>query len=234
MLISGIQPFSLLDYPGKVSCIVFTPGCNFRCGFCHNPEFVLPERVAELKPNLIDENAFFNFLDKRGKLLDGVVITGGEPTLMPDLEAFIEKLKNRGLFVKLDSNGNRPEVLSRLIERNMVDYIAMDVKTAIPQYIELVGRLAVPENILKSIEMLKNGSIEYEFRTTLVKEVHRPEILEEMGKLLKGAKKLFLQAFRPEVTLNPIFQSYTAFTDEETEEIANKLKQYIAEVNIRK
>lgn len=233
MLISGIQPFSILDYPGKVSCIVFTPGCNFRCGYCHNPEFVLPERIQELRKDFIDETAFFNFLSKRIGRLDAVVITGGEPTLMPDLDKFIKKIKDQGLLVKLDSNGNRPEVLTRLLDQSMVDYIAMDVKISIPRYQSLVGSLAVPKKIAESIEMLKGGKVEHEFRTTLVKEVHTPEVIREMGELLKGAKKLFLQKFRPEVTLEPSFGHYSAFSEDETKEVAKILEEFIEKVHIR-
>jgi pyruvate formate lyase activating enzyme len=233
MLLSGIQPFTVLDYPGKVSCIVFTPGCNFRCGYCHNPEFVLPEKVAALRPSFIAEEAFFNFLDQRTTLLDGVVITGGEPTLMPDLEDFIIKIKKRGYLVKLDSNGNRPAVLKKLLAKNLLDYIAMDVKTSLPRYQGLVGQWASEPLIAESIKLIQNSGLEYEFRTTLVKEVHTPDVINEMGRLLKGSKKLFLQGFRSETTLNPTFGTYHAFNESETEEIANKLREHIDEVIIR-
>lgn len=233
MLLSGIQPFTVLDYPGKVSCIVFTPGCNFRCGYCHNPEFVLPEKVAALRPNFIEEEAFFNFLDQRKTLLDGVVITGGEPTLMPDLEQFIEKIKKRGYLVKLDSNGNRPAVLKRLLAKNLLDYIAMDVKTSLPRYQSLVGQWASEPLIAESIKLIQNSGLEHEFRTTLVKEVHTPDVINEMAKLLKGSKKLYLQSFRSEVTLNPSFGKYNSFNENETEEIATKLREHIDEVIIR-
>ena len=233
MFLSGIQPFTVLDYPGKVSCIVFTPGCNFRCGYCHNPEFVLPEKVAALRPNFIVEEAFFNFLDQRNTLLDGVVISGGEPTLMPDLEQFIEKIKKRGHLVKLDSNGNRPAVLKRLLAKNMLDYIAMDVKTSLPRYQGLVGPWAAENQIAESIRLIQDSGVEYEFRTTLVKEVHTPDAINEMCRLLKGAKKLYLQSFRPEVTLNPAFGSYTPFNEKETEQLAEQFRGHVTEVLIR-
>ncbi len=233
MLLSGIHPFTVLDYPGKVSCIVFTPGCNFRCGYCHNPEFVLPEKVAALRPNFIEEEAFFNFLKQRGPLLDGVVVSGGEPTLMPDLEEFIIKIKSLGLLVKLDSNGNRPAVLKKLLTKNLLDYIAMDVKTSLPRYQSLVGPWAVEQLIGESIKLIQDSGVEYEFRTTLVKEVHTPDVISEMSRLLKGSKRLFLQQFRPETTLNPIFHNYHPFNTEETEVIAKEFRTNVAEVLIR-
>ena len=233
MLLSGIQPFTVLDDPGKVSCIVFTPGCNFRCGYCHNPEFVLPEKVAALRPNFIEEEAFFNFLDQRTTLLDGVVVSGGEPTLMPDLEQFIEKIKTRGYLVKLDSNGNRPAVLKKLLAKNLLDYIAMDVKTSLPRYQGLVGPWAAEGQISESIKLIEESGVEYEFRTTLVKEVHTPDVIIEMCRLLKGAKKLYLQSFRPEITLNPTFGSYHPFNEIETLAIAKQFREHIGEVFIR-
>ena len=233
MLLSGIQPFTVLDYPGKVSCIVFTPGCNFRCGYCHNPEFVLPEKVAALRPNFITEEAFFNFLYKRKDLLDGVVISGGEPTLMPDLEEFIEKIKKLGFLVKLDSNGNRPVILKKLLDKNLLDYIAMDVKTSLPRYQGLVGRWANEAQIAESIKLIRESGVDYEFRTTLVKEIHTPDVIKEMIRLLKGSKKLFLQSFRPETTLDPVFSRYHPFSEEETQKIAEQFRANIEDVAIR-
>lgn len=233
MLLSGIQPFTLLDYPDKVSCIIFTPGCNFRCSFCHNPEFVLPERVAALRNSFIEETAFFNFLDQRKTLLDGVVISGGEPTLMPDLEQFIGKIKQRGLLVKVDSNGNRPEVLTRLIDKKLVDYIAMDVKTDLPNYKKLTGPWAVEKNIAESIDLLKKNTVPYEFRTTLIKTVHTPEILNAMGAMVRGATRWYLQTFRPEVTLDPAFATAEGFDEAETKAIAAQLSAFAEHVLIR-
>ncbi|MEK7625411.1 MAG: anaerobic ribonucleoside-triphosphate reductase activating protein [Patescibacteria group bacterium] len=233
MLLSGLQPFTVLDYPEKVSCIVFTPGCNFRCGYCHNPEFVLPEKIAALRSSFIAEEAFFNFLDQRGKLLDGVVITGGEPTLMPDLEEFIKKIKSRGLLVKLDSNGNRPGVLRRLIDNKLLDYIAMDVKTSLPRYQSLVGKLASESQLLESMKLIHESGLPYEFRTTLVRQIHTPNVIDEMCNLLKGKKRLYLQGFRCETTLSPTFAGYTGFNTEETNQIAEKFREFVEEVFVR-
>lgn len=233
MVLSGIQKFTLIDFPGKIACVFFTGGCNFRCGFCHNPEFVLPEQLAKLSKSFIPEEAALNFLEKRKGMLDGVVISGGEPTIMPDLEEFIVKIRNLGFAVKLDSNGNRPEVLRALIEKKLVDYIAMDFKTSLPDYRSLVGQLADEMKLRESIELLKQGEVEYEFRTTLIREVHTPEILETMRDTLSGAKRLYLQTFRGGTVLNPTFRDYHAFTLEEMQGIAKLFSACVKEVFIR-
>ena len=233
MLISGIQKFTMLDYPGKSACIVFTPGCNFRCGYCHNPEFVLPERIAELKSSFIPEEAFMNFLEQRKGLLEGVVVTGGEPTLMPDLLDFMKKIKELGFLVKLDSNGNRPEVLKKALEQKIVDYIAMDVKTSLDEYARLVGKLVKPENIAESIKLIMDSGLEYEFRSTIVKETHLPETLKAMAKLISGSTNFYLQNFRAANTLSPEFQRYHSFTNQEMEEIADLFRTQVKNVAIR-
>lgn len=233
MLISGVQKMTMLDYPDHTACIVFTPGCNFRCGYCHNPEFVLPEMLAQIRNSFIPEEVFFNFLKKRTGCLDGVVITGGEPTLMPDLVAFIERIKNFGFLVKLDSNGGRPEVLQNLISKNLLDYIAMDVKTSLEKYTHLVGPRLDPNNIQKSIDLIMHSGVPYEFRTTLVKELHSVEVLESMSELMRGAKQFFLQGFRPQKTLDPKFETYHAFHSNEIENIAHIFHKNIDHVYIR-
>jgi len=233
MLISGIQPCTFLDYPNKTACIVFTPGCNFRCAYCHNPEFVLPERIVKLRPNFILEETFFRFLDRRIDLLDGVVVTGGEPTLMPDLLEFLRKVKDRGFKTKLDTNGNRPAVLKRALDEELVDYVAMDVKTSLAEYKNLAGVLADPDKIAESIEILKASPIESEFRCTILKEFHPQSVLDDMAKLLAGAKIFYLQKFRPGVTLKEEAGGYHPFTNEETEEIANFFRQTVSSVIIR-
>lgn len=233
MLISGIQKFTLLDFPEKIACIIFTGGCNYRCGFCHNPEFVLPEKLAKISKNFIQEGAVLNFLEQRRGLLQGVVITGGEPTIMPDLENFIVKVRDLGFAVKLDSNGNRPEVLQSLIAKGLVDYIAMDFKTSLPEYQALVGKWADEKKILESIDILKEGKVEYEFRTTLIREVHTPPILQAMSKTMSGAKRLYLQAFRSGITLDPAFKDFHSFTADEMEDIAKLFRENVEEVFVR-
>lgn len=233
MLISGIQPCTLLDFPEKTACIVFTPGCNFRCSYCHNPEFVLPERIKELRPGFIPEETFFRFLDRRQGLLDGVVVTGGEPTLMPDLLEFLRKVKDQGFKTKLDTNGNRPAVLRQALESGLVDYVAMDVKTSLTEYQNLAGALADPLAIYESIELLKVSPIESEFRSTLLKDLHPPQVLTEMADLLKGAKKLYLQKFRPGTVLSPLASTYQPFSDVEMSDVANFFRSVVPTVIIR-
>lgn len=233
MLISGIQPFTMLDYPGKTACVVFTAGCQFRCGYCHNPEFVLPELLVKIKGDFITEEAFFNFLDERRGLLEGVVVSGGEPTIHHDLFRFIQKIKAAGFLVKLDTNGNRPDVLEAAIEDGLLDYVAMDVKTSLSGYPDLVGKLAKPESIRASIELLKTSSVEHEFRCTLIKEVHCDTIVAEMIGLLAGAKRLYLQEFRPGHTLDPAYQNYHAFSSNEVGDIAERFRAVVSEVIVR-
>lgn len=233
MKLSAVQPFTVLDYPGKVACIAFTPGCNMRCGFCHNPEFVLPENVAKLQKSFIDEETFFRFLRRRAGLLEGVVVSGGEPTIWQDLPEFLGRIRAAGFLVKLDTNGNHPEMLERLIGEGLVDYVAMDLKTSLSRYSSLVGPSAKAERIGRSVACLKSTSLPYEFRTTLIKEVHTPAVLTEMAEVLAGAERLFLQRFRPGHTLHPRFARYHPFSSEETEGIGRMFQRSVAQVGIR-
>jgi len=233
MLISGVQKFSVLDYPEKTSCIVFTPGCNFRCGFCHNPEFVLPEEIKKISHSFFDEKPFFNFLKTREGKLDGVVITGGEPTLQKDLKEFIKKIKEMGFLVKLDTNGSNFVILKELIEEGLIDYVAMDVKTSKKEYENVVGKVNI-ENIDKSINFLLDGDIDYEFRTTILPDLHTREVFEDMGKWIKGAKKLYLQNFLPEITLDPEFSQKGSFCFEDLDLIAEFFGDFVDTVGVRK
>ncbi|MDO8626716.1 MAG: anaerobic ribonucleoside-triphosphate reductase activating protein [Candidatus Magasanikbacteria bacterium] len=233
MLISGIQPFTMLDYPGETAAIIFTAGCNFRCGYCHNPEFVVPELLAKIKNNFIPETAILNFLESRRGLLTGVVVSGGEPTIQPDLLEFLKKIKNLGFKVKLDTNGNRPEFLRAALAARALDYIAMDYKTSASAYPALVGPLAVAEKIAASRELLKNSDVEYEFRATLIKEVHSDILLTAMQEELAGAKRFFLQQFRPGITLAAAFGAFHPFSVDEMEEIATKFRRVIPHVAVR-
>ncbi|MBU0596590.1 anaerobic ribonucleoside-triphosphate reductase activating protein [Patescibacteria group bacterium] len=234
MQISGIQKFTLLDYPNKTACVIFTPGCNFRCGFCHNPEFVLPEKIQKIKDSFIPEEIFFNFLERRGKLLDAVVISGGEPSLMPDIIEFVTKIKGMGFLVKLDSNGSRPGVIRDMIQAKLVDYIAMDIKTSLEKYTSLVGTSGNPEKIEESIKIIMDSGLPYEFRSTIVKEDHPREVLEQMARLISGAEKYYLQRFRPGTVLNPKYNDFSSYSSEEMEDIAkNIFSPVIKEVSVR-
>lgn len=233
MLISGIQPCTMLDFPEQTACIVFTPGCNFRCAYCHNPEFVLPERIAKLRSSFIPEETFFRFLDRRRDLLDGVVVTGGEPTLMPDLLAFLGKVKDRGFKTKLDTNGNRPAVLRQALDEGLLDYVAMDVKTSLAEYKNLAGILADPDKINESIEILKSSPVQSEFRSTIMQELHPQSVLDGMAEILLGAKTLYLQKFRPGVVLKEEAAGYHPFSDAEMISIADFFRRTVPNVIIR-
>lgn len=192
MKIKGLQKTTLLDFPGKLACTVFTGGCNFRCPFCHNASLVL--HAGEMEE--ISEEAFFDYLNKRRGMLDGVCITGGEPTLCPDLENFIKKIKDIGLAVKLDTNGTAPTVLKRLLDSNLLDYVAMDIKNSKEKYALTSGieNLDI-NNIEESVNFLLSDSVDYEFRTTVVDVFHNTQDIEKIAMWIGGAKRYFLQNF---------------------------------------
>lgn len=186
----GIDKFSLLDYDENVSVVIFAPTCNYRCPFCHNGDSVLGSNFS------IPFEDILSFLKSRVGLIDAVVVSGGEPTLMNDLEEKIEKIKELGFKIKLDTNGTNPEVLNKLLRKNLINYVAMDIKNSEDKYAETVGvNNPLMGKIKQSISIIMNSGIDYEFRTTLVAEYHTKESIEKMGELIKGAKKLFLQKF---------------------------------------
>lgn len=222
MIFGGLEKCTLIDYPGKTACMIYTIGCNFRCPYCHNPELV--DETCEVA---ITEDEVLDFLDTRKGLLDGVVITGGEPTMHDDLLPFIEKVKAKGYLVKLDSNGTRPEMLKEAIGKNLVDYIAMDIKSPIAKYSQIVARPVDAEKIRKSIELLMASPVEYEFRTTVVKALLSEEDILEIGREIQGAKRYYLQAFVPTKILNPQFKKKVSYAPEELEGLCDKLKQYV-------
>ena len=232
-MICGLQKMTLLDYPGKVACTVFLGGCNFRCPFCHNSELFMgkPEKLME-------EEAFFQFLSKRKGLLDGVCVSGGEPTLYKELPAFLEKIKELGFAVKLDTNGSRPEILKDLLEKNLVDYVAMDVKNSPAKYAQTVGLESVDLSALEeSLRMLIGGETPYELRTTLVSQLHDAASIQDMGVWLAGlvpgkrAEKLFLQSFVDRDTV--LFAGLSAPEQEVVAEFAKILAPFAREVTIR-
>jgi pyruvate formate lyase activating enzyme len=196
MKIFGLQKMTLLDFPGRVACTVFLGGCNFRCPFCHNAE--LFDGTAQ---PLMDDAALLAFLEKRKGILDGVCITGGEPTLHPGLPELLRAIKKLGYPVKLDTNGYRPEVVEKLLEEGLVDYVAMDIKNGPQQYAATCGLAEMDlTTIERSIRLLTGGAVDYEFRTTVVKELHNEETIAQMGNWLRNTagspvKRLFLQSF---------------------------------------
>lgn len=230
MFIAGLQKSTLLDYPEKIAAIVFTQGCNFRCGYCHNPELL--NANYNTKP-FIKERDFFTFLESRQGKLDGVVITGGEPCLQNDLENFIIKIKNLGFLVKLDTNGSFPDKLRLLLDKKLIDYVAMDIKAPLNKYHKVTGSLIQKENILKSIELIMNSTIEYEFRTTVVSSQLSFEDFENIATLINGAKRYYLQKFIPSKIYNQALQNEKTYSDEEFSKIIEMLKIKISNVYLR-
>lgn len=232
MLIKGLQKLTLLDFPEKMACTVFTFGCNLRCPFCHNASLVLSERADD---TLIPEEEFFSFLQKRRGILEGVCITGGEPTLQPDLPAFIRKIRDMGFAVKLDTNGARPAVLKSLVAEGLLDYVAMDVKNSLSAYPETVGLTAFDvAPVEESMDFLMAGHIPFEFRTTLVKGLHTPEGVAKMGRRLTGEEKFFLQTFEDSGDLIAgEGDALSSFTPAETQELLCILRQYVPNAQIR-
>lgn len=228
MKIGGLQKLSLVDYPGKTAAAIFTVGCNFRCGYCHNPELVLPERFDKEIP--LEE--VFEFLEKRQGLLDGIVVSGGEPTMHDDLPEFLSSIKKMGYLVKLDSQGSNPKMLKRIIDEGSIDFIAMDIKSTLPKYSTVVARPVDPAAIQESIKLIMNSGLDYEFRTTAVKQLMSVEDFEEIGKMLNGAKRYAFQKFRAGISLNPQFNRFEPFSDQDTEKIVGIMKKYVKEVVI--
>lgn len=225
MLISGIKKTTLLDYPWKVAAIIFTPWCNLRCKFCHNSEFVLPEKIKEIK-DYIPEEVFFNFLKTKIGLIDWVVICGGEPTLQKDLLEFCKKIKDLWFLVKLDTNWRDPLLLENLIKNKLVDYIAMDIKGDFDDLNDLIwwDFKSNVGNYLKSVNTLLKWEIEYEFRTTLIKEYHTKDIFLEILKLIKGTKNYYLQNYKGWNTLDKDFKgkSFSSLELKEFKELSEK------------
>ena len=192
MRIDGLQTLTLLDYPGKVACTVFTSGCNMRCPFCHNASLVCGE-----VPPFMEKEEFFAFLKKRTGVLDGVCVTGGEPLLQEGLIPFLLEVKEKGFTTKLDTNGLLHDRLRAVVEAGAVDYVAMDIKNCRARYAETAGVPGLDlAPIEKSVQFLMEGSVDYEFRTTVVKELHNKADFDEIGQWLKGAKRYFLQSFK--------------------------------------
>lgn len=219
MKIGGLQKCSLLDYPQKLCANIFTQGCNFKCHYCHNPSL-----LSVAKDSSIDESFVLEFLKSRIDRLDAVVITGGEPCLQKDLAIFIKKIKKMNYLIKLDTNGSKPDVIQDLIKMNLLDYIAMDIKAPVSNYKTIVNTEVQDNNILKSIEIIKNSNIEHEFRTTVVKSLLSPEDIMQIGELVKSSDKFYLQKFIPTNTLNKNFKNETTYSNKEFEQLKKILR----------
>lgn len=229
MLICGLQKLTLLDFPGRVACTVFTGGCNFRCPFCHNAPLVLPEQI---RPDT-DEEQVLNFLKKRQGVLEGVAVTGGEPLLNRDIELFLRKLRDMGYRIKLDTNGSFPDKLTELVNAGLVDRVAMDIKNSPALYGKTVG-LDAPDMtaIERSKDFLLKGNVEYEFRTTVVKGLHTPESIRETARWIAGAKEYYLQQFKDSGSvMKP--EGLGAFDEKEMHTLAGIAAEFVPSVQVR-
>ncbi|HXK31990.1 MAG TPA: anaerobic ribonucleoside-triphosphate reductase activating protein [Candidatus Paceibacterota bacterium] len=210
--IGGLQKTTLIDFPGRVAATVFLLGCNFRCPFCYSAELVLPEKI-KLQPR-ISEKDFFDFLEKRKGLLEGVVICGGEPTIHIELIDFIGKIKEMGYLIKLDTNGSNPGMVKKLIDNNLLDYIAMDIKSSFRKYDKATGIKVNLHDIKESIGTIKNSGLDYEFRMTVVPSFHEKEDVIQIAEEIGPAKKFFLQSFLPEKTIDPDFEKIKPYSQD--------------------
>lgn len=252
MQIAGIQKLTLVDFPGTVAATIFTRGCSFRCGFCHNPELVLPEKFNPI----LSEAQIFEFLESRYGKLTGICITGGEPLFQSDCDKFISHIKALGFKVKLDTNGSFPDRLAKIIKDGDVDYIAMDIKSSLPKYAMTISQAVIPshseptvgwieegeksqhsenkliKNIQKSINLIMSSGIDYEFRTTVCHPLHDVTDFEEIGETIKGAERYFIQNYKQtkQVDENSI---YKPFSDKELKEAKKIIGKYVQEVEIR-
>jgi len=228
MKILGVQKQSLIEYPGRVSAVLFLGRCNFRCVFCHVPHLVLPEKIEKQKE--ISQKEIFSFLKERKNFLEAIAITGGEPTINKDLPDFIEKIKKLGYLVELETNGTNPKMLEELIGKKLVDYLAMDIKHRLDnfkKYKEITGEILTKkmfENIKKSIKILLSGKTDYEFRTTIIKEFHKKEDILEICKEIQGAKIYYLQNYQKNDTISG--KTFTPFDEEEIEKIVNEGRKF--------
>lgn len=221
MLIAGFQKNSFVDYPGEICAVVFTPFCNFNCSYCHNV------RILKNDAPLLDEEAIFEFLEKRRGLLRAVVVSGGEPTLQQNLEPFIERVRSLGYLVKLDTNGSKPQVLQSLLSKNLLDYVAMDIKAPLDQY-ALIARSPVDgAAIARSISLLQNGAVKHEFRLTFAPQL-APEDALEAARLVKGCERFYLQQYRPRNESDP-----PAHSPEEVRLTAERIKDEIGVCLVR-
>ncbi|MEG1529358.1 MAG: anaerobic ribonucleoside-triphosphate reductase activating protein [Clostridia bacterium] len=227
MEICGFEKFSMVDFDKKIACTVFTNGCNLRCPFCHNSSLVYGRSQADTIP----ESDVFDYLLKRRKLVDAVCVSGGEPTLQHDLTDFIKKVKDLGLLVKLDTNGTNPSKLKELLDQNLLDYVAMDIKNSEDRYNEISGRTVDISKIKESVAILKNCKIEYEFRTTLISNFHTENDIVAILKLISGAPKYYFQKYVDNDDC--IEHGFTAVPKETAEQFATLARQKVGFVGLR-
>lgn len=230
MRIGGLQRFTLIDFPGRVAAIVFTEGCNFRCPYCYNRELVVPGHYAEPIP----EEEVQHFLESRRGQLEGVVITGGEPTVQEDLADFIRRVRGLGFLVKLDTNGSHPEAIARLLEAGLLDYVAMDIKAPLARYREVTRSEVGEAAIRASVDLLMRGVVDHEFRTTVVREQLSLDEVVEIARGIRGARRYALQKFRAANSLvDPAFARCGTYSDVEFEALRRRIAPLVQEVIVR-
>lgn len=228
MKIAGLQKQSLIEYPGRISAVIFLAGCNFRCQFCYVPHLVLPQKIKKIDP--IPEKKIFSFLKERKGFLEAVAISGGEPTINKELFSFLKKIKKMGYLIELETNGTNSKILEKLIKEKLVDYVAMDIKHNLEfgKYNEIVGGVLTKElffEIKNSIKILISGRVDYEFRTTIIKEFHKKEDILEICKNIQGARVYYLQNFQKNETISK--KVFTPFKQEEIEEIIKQAQKFV-------
>lgn len=228
MNICGYQKTTLLDYPGHVAATFFTGGCNFRCPFCHNSDLI----TYPSSTDNISEEEIFTFLKKRKNILSGICITGGEPTLQPDLAEFIEKVRSYGYKIKLDTNGYRPEVIADLLEKNLLDYIAMDIKAGYSNYVTVSGiSNLIIKKIEDSVSIIENSGIPYEFRTTVVKELHNETDFQEIADMISPKSPYFIQSFKD--SGNILISGLSSCNNEELNKFLSIVKEKLPNSSLR-
>lgn len=227
MLIHGLQKMTLLDFPGKVACTIFLGACDFRCPFCHNWELVDGSAPAQMS-----DDKLMDFLKKRTGVLEGVAITGGEPMINKDLPDLMRRIKELGFPVKVDTNGNHPEMLRQVIDEGLVEYVAMDVKNSLDRYSATIGKECFDtSNVEESIQILLEGKIDYEFRTTVVAQLHDEDSFRGIGPMIEGAKHYYLQKFTDRDTVP--FEGLSAPEDDEMRKYADIIRPYVPSVELR-
>jgi pyruvate formate lyase activating enzyme len=227
--IGGFNKFSLIDYPGKTCAIIFTQGCNFRCPYCHNPELVLPHLFEQ--PISLSE--VLSFLEKRKGLLEAVEFTGGEPIIQEGLPKIIKKIKKMGYLIKIDSNGSNPDMIKKLIDEQLVDYFAMDIKAPLENYSEACGTIVDVNKIKESINIIMQYAPDYEFRTTAIKKIHTKESFRKIGLLIKGAKRYYLQNAHYDKTVSAKFKNEKTFSKEEMNVFYEEIKKDVKHCYLR-
>ena len=228
MRLGGLQKMTLLDFPGRVACTVFTVGCNFRCPFCHNSSLVVPSGIPELS-----QDDFFAFLKKRQGLLDGVAITGGEPLLHADMPELLEKIRALGYAVKLDTNGAFPDRLKAILDAGLADYVAMDIKNSREKYELTAGVTGVLPKVEESVDLLRAGKTPFEFRTTLVDELHEPEDFAAIGPWIAGTERYFIQGFVDSGDILAGAQRFHAASPEKAKACLETVKAWIPDARLR-